>query len=213
MHQIQLLELCRVTKSHRMRRRTSWPQRKKAKALFRRAQAQSEGFGNYDKAKADLEKAVEYAPEDKGIQQELKRIKQVVSKADKAADKKMGGFLNASKKVASGEGIFDDKLRPSDSDIKADPSLSSEPKITDIKKLSDGLWLCPKDESQKSAEEEASNCRNEDGEQIDFEELSREINEMREDRPEVYNQLKEKVKTHLEEAVKEEEGKEIEECN
>merc|ERR1719454_1596703 len=38
---------------------------KKAKALFRRAQAQNEGFGNFDKAKEDLEKALEYAPEDK----------------------------------------------------------------------------------------------------------------------------------------------------
>merc|ERR1719181_2068163 len=44
---------------------------KKAKALFRRAQAQSEGFGNYEKAKEDLQKAVELAPEDKAVQQEL----------------------------------------------------------------------------------------------------------------------------------------------
>jgi tetratricopeptide (TPR) repeat protein len=164
---------------------------KKAKALFRRAQAQSEGFGDYEKAQADLQKALEYTPDDKGVQQELRRIQQALKKNTKEAGKKMAGFLGNAKTVQSGEGIFDDKLRPSDA--------PSEPKLTDIKKLSDGLWLAPHDEATKKAEAD----QEEEGEdKIDFEELSREINEMRDERPEVFAELKNKVQAHLVEAVK-----------
>jgi len=168
---------------------------KKAKALFRRAQAQSEGFGDYDKAKSDLQKALEYSPEDKGVQQELRRIQQIVTKTTKEADKKMAGFLAGSKKVKNGEGIFDDKLRPS-----GEPS---EPKLNDIKKLSDGLWLAPKDETQKKAEEELGD---DDENKVDYEELSREIMELREERPDVYAEMQEKVRGHLEKAALEKEN-------
>jgi tetratricopeptide (TPR) repeat protein len=165
---------------------------KKAKALFRRAQAHSEGFSDPDKAKADLEKAVEYAPEDKSLQQELRRVSQILSKKTKEADKKMAGFFANSKKVQSGDGLFEEKLRPSNE--------GNEPKLTDIKKLSDGLWLAPKDDTQQEAEEIAG----EEG--IDFNELSREINEMREDRPEVYQELRQKIEAHLKEAAAEKDG-------
>lgn len=166
---------------------------KKAKALFRRAQAQSEGFQDFDKAKIDLEKALEYTPEDKALQQELQRIKQVVKKNQKEQDKAMGGFLGKSKKAASGEGIFDDKLRPSNE--------SSEPKITEVKKISDGLWLAPQEEKKKTISA--------DGE-IDFEEVSREINELREDNPKAYAELRDKVKAQVEEQARlaEEDAKE-----
>jgi tetratricopeptide (TPR) repeat protein len=167
---------------------------KKAKALFRRAQAQSEGFGNFDKAKADLQKALELTPEDKALQQELKRIEQKMSKSTKDADKKLAGFLNGSKKVQSGEGIFDDKLRPSDTPKPEPPK--------EIKKLSDGLWMMPKDEKQEQAEAEQTG---EGEENIDYDELAREIHEMREDRPEVYKELRDKVKSALEEQVAEQE--------
>jgi len=175
------------------------PAEKKAKALFRRAQAQSEGFGNYDKAKADLEKALEYAPEDKAVQQELRKIQQTLLKSVKESDKKLAGFLSGSKKAQSGEGIFDDKLRPTEEDLKAKP-LPQEPK-----KLSDGLWIVPKDEAETKAEQE----RAEGEESIDYEELAREIKEIREERPEVFAEMRDKVKGYLEQeaAVQKEESK------
>lgn len=161
---------------------------KKAKALFRRAQAQSEGFNNLDKAADDLKKALEYSPDDKAVQQELRRVQQILSKSEKEADKKMTGFFSNSKKVQSGDGLFDEKLRPS--------NTGNEPKLTEIKKLSDGLWLAPKDETQKDAEDSAVS-----DDTIDYNELSREINEMREERPEVYQELREKIENHLKEAA------------
>lgn len=173
---------------------------KKAKALFRRAQAHSEGYGDYDKAKADLQKAVEYAPEDKAIAQELRRVMQITNKDQKTADKKMAGFLASSKKVQSGDGIFDEKDRP-------DPSISTEPKLTDIKKISEGLWLAPKNEDEKAVEGDEP-----DDENIDFDELSREINEMREERPEVYKELREKIKGHIEEQASAKDDKESSEA-
>jgi len=162
---------------------------KKAKALFRRAQAQAEGFKDYEKAKADLEKALEYTPEDKAVQQELRRVKLELKKSEKETDKAMAGFFGTSKRAQSGKGIFEDKLIPSD-------ASRAEPKLTEIKKLSDGLWLAPKDESQQQPTMTGA-----DGE-IDFEELSREINEMREDKPEAYAELRDRVKGHIEEASK-----------
>lgn len=173
---------------------------KKAKALFRRAQAQSEGLGDLDKAKADLKKALEYAPEDKGVQQELKRITQSLTKTEKAADKKMAGFLSNAKKVQSGEGIFDEKLRPQD-------AYTCTPELTEVKKLSEGLWLAPKDKSQEAAEARAAEIVEECGDEtIDYEELSREINELREDKPQVYKELQEKLKGHLEQAAADKEN-------
>merc|ERR1719183_3480178 len=86
---------------------------KKAKALFRRATAQCEGFGNFDEAAEDLRAALELTPEDKAVQQMLKKCEYAVAKTEKAAKKKMAGFLNNSKELKSGEGIFGDDLRPS----------------------------------------------------------------------------------------------------
>jgi tetratricopeptide (TPR) repeat protein len=71
---------------------------KKAKALFRRAQAQSEGFTNHDKAVDDLKKALEYTPDDKAVQQELRRVQQILTKSEKAADKKMQVFSRTAKR-------------------------------------------------------------------------------------------------------------------
>lgn len=175
------------------------PAEKKAKALFRRAQAQSEGFGNYDKAKADLEKALEFVPEDKGVQQELRKIQQTLTKSVKESDKKLAGFLSGSKKAQSGEGIFDDKLRPTEEDLKAKP-LPQEPK-----KLSDGLWIVPKDEAEAKAEQETA----EGEETVDYEELAREIKEIREEKPEVFREMRDKVKGYLEQeaAAQKEESK------
>eukprot|EP00747_Dinoflagellata_sp_TGD_P166324 gnl/TRDRNA2_/TRDRNA2_188952_c0_seq1.p1 gnl/TRDRNA2_/TRDRNA2_188952_c0~~gnl/TRDRNA2_/TRDRNA2_188952_c0_seq1.p1 ORF type:complete len:344 (+),score=130.14 gnl/TRDRNA2_/TRDRNA2_188952_c0_seq1:71-1102(+) len=173
------------------------PNEKKAKALFRRAQAQSEGFSDFEKARADLQKALEFAPDDKAVQQELKRVEQKLAKASKAADKKMAGFLNSSKQVKSGEGIFDEDMRPS--------NVTPKPDLPDVVKVSDGLFMCPKADQEAKEKEEAQRRAQEAGEEppIDFEELSREINEMREERPEVYEAMKQKVAEALEEEAKE----------
>ena len=45
---------------------------KKAKALFRRAQAQRDGHNNSEEALKDLRKALKLAPDDKAIQQAVK---------------------------------------------------------------------------------------------------------------------------------------------
>merc|ERR1712187_422373 len=66
---------------------------KKSKALFRRAQAQSQGFGNYAKASEDLKKALVLVPSDKAIEQEAAKVEKHLAKAAKAADKKLSGFL------------------------------------------------------------------------------------------------------------------------
>merc|ERR1719335_386274 len=69
---------------------------KKAKALFRRATAQCEGFGNFDKAIEDLRLALQHAPEDKAVQQMLRKCEVAVKKTDLAAKSKMQGFLSNS---------------------------------------------------------------------------------------------------------------------
>merc|ERR1719387_2994671 len=61
------------------------PADKKAKALFRRATAQCEGFGNFDKTLVDLRKAKELAPDDKAIEQMLRKCEVAVRKTTKAA--------------------------------------------------------------------------------------------------------------------------------
>lgn len=167
---------------------------RKAKALFRRAQAQSEGFGNFEKAILDLKRAQALAPEDKAVKQELQRIDHVLSKSVKEAEKKMAGFLSSSKKARSGEGIFDEQLRPK-------PDANPQPKnITEPKKLKEGLWVVP--EAEKENKTEAIN----DGEEgadnkIDYEELTREINEMREENPKAYAQLRDEIQDHIAKAV------------
>lgn len=172
---------------------------RKAKALFRRAQAQSEGFGNYEKAISDLKAAQHLSPEDKAVKQELQRIEQVLSKSVKEAEKKMAGFLSSNKKAQSGEGIFDEKLRPK-------PDANPKPKnITEPKKLKEGLWVVPEKEKEKDKEKEEGDedCPDAGPERVDYEELTREINEMREDNPEAYAKLREQVKEHIEKAAAE----------
>ena len=61
------------------------PPEKKAKALFRRALAQKDGFEKLDEAVKDLKTALEYVPEDKSIQQELQRVNQALLKEKKKA--------------------------------------------------------------------------------------------------------------------------------
>jgi len=156
---------------------------KRAKALFRRAQAQCEGFGNFDKARDDLQKALEYTPDDKAIKEMLRKCDFAVKKTSKAADRKMAGFLK--KEAASGDGLFDDSLRGSSI---ADVKLPTEPV-----KVSEGLWITPKVEEPV--------VEGENGQKLDLDELSREINEMREDQPEKYAELRNKVIAQIQESV------------
>eukprot|EP00927_Polykrikos_kofoidii_P020616 TRINITY_DN19824_c0_g1_i1.p1 TRINITY_DN19824_c0_g1~~TRINITY_DN19824_c0_g1_i1.p1 ORF type:complete len:375 (-),score=110.20 TRINITY_DN19824_c0_g1_i1:33-1073(-) len=185
------------------------PADKKAKALFRRATAQCEGFGNFDKALEDLRKAKELTPEDKGIEQMLRKCVIAVKKTEKAADKKMAGFLGKADK--SGDGIFDEASRQRDTEA---------PKLTETKKLQDGLWLVPQDKEQAAqaaavgGDAASTAITVSDGaggeEKIDFDEVSREIREMKEEKPELYEEVRQKIATVLKdhaEAVKEEETK------
>lgn len=159
---------------------------KKAKALFRRAQAQRDGFDKLEEAVKDLKKAAEYVPNDKNVQQELVRATQALAKQTRSSDKKLAGFLAGSKKVQSGEGIFSEADRERDT---SGPQLPKEPV-----KVRDGLFLMPKDETDKDAEE-----AKEAG--IDLDEVSREINELKEDKPEVYEELKQKMQSLIDEQV------------
>jgi hypothetical protein len=152
---------------------------KRSKALFRRAQAQCEGFGNFDKARDDLKKALEYTPDDKAIDQMLRKCDFAVKKTSKAADKKMQGFLK--KEAEGGDGLFDDSLRGSST---VEPKKPTEPV-----KVSDGLWIAPQTEPVVESE---------GGQKLDLDELSREINEMREDQPEKYAELRAKICAQLE---------------
>lgn len=161
---------------------------KRAKALFRRAQAQSQGFGNYTKALEDLKKALEYTPDDKAIQQELAKMERTTTKAAKAADKKLAGFLTANKKVKDGEGLFDDSLRPEE-------GAKAKPPPNEPMKMSDGLWVMPG--TEEKPKEEPSDDK------VDFDELTREINEMKEDAPEEYAKLRDQVQKKLEEEIAE----------
>eukprot|EP00931_Biecheleriopsis_adriatica_P086760 TRINITY_DN61357_c0_g1_i1.p1 TRINITY_DN61357_c0_g1~~TRINITY_DN61357_c0_g1_i1.p1 ORF type:complete len:329 (+),score=114.17 TRINITY_DN61357_c0_g1_i1:36-1022(+) len=165
---------------------------KKAKALFRRATAQRDGFSNLEEAVKDLKKAAEYVPDDKNVQQELQRTSQALAKASKKADKKLAGFLSGSKKVQSGEGIFDDADRERDtSGVK----MPSEPV-----KVSDGLFVVPKEEEPTDEiSKDAEDARKAD---IDLDEIGREIAELKEDKPEAFRELQEKMKVMMEEAAK-----------
>lgn len=152
------------------------PPEKKAKALFRRATAHCEGFGSFDKARDDLKKAHEYAPTDKAIEQMYRKCDVAVKKTSKAADKKMSGFLK--KEAASGEGLFDDSLRPSAEEKK--PQKPPEPM-----KVRDGLYLVPEDKSNIQDAKDAD---------VDYEELGREILNIQQDDPQLYSEIKAKVK-------------------
>mmetsp|Transcript_64455 Transcript_64455/g.153842 ORF Transcript_64455/g.153842 Transcript_64455/m.153842 type:complete len:347 (+) Transcript_64455:59-1099(+) len=163
--------------------------RLKAKALFRRASAQCE-FGNFDSALADLKKATDIAPEDKAIEQMLRKCQYAVTKVTKKADKKMAGFLKKAQEEGDG-GLFDDSLRPSEEATKSTPSKPSEPM-----KMKDGLWIVPQDEKEKAAVVNANG-------DINFEELSREISELKESKPDAFEELREKVKGYIEQQVAE----------
>jgi len=168
------------------------PPEKRAKALFRRAQAQCEGFGNFDRALEDLRKALEYTPQDKAVEQMMKKCDLAVRKTSKAADRKMAGFLK--KEDASGEGLFDDSLRPS-------PDAVEKPKeLKEPIKLKEGLWVAPKAEAHKEAEKAAEN-----DEEINVENLGREIAEIREEDPALYEEMRQKVQQRIEEMVEEKE--------
>ena len=148
------------------------PPEKKAKALFRRALAQKDGFDKLDEALKDLKKALEYVPDDKSIQLEMQRINQALTKEKKKSDK-LAGFLSDSKTVKTGNGIFSEADRERDT---TGPQLPADPV-----KVRDGLWLVPKDEDQDAKEAVEAG--------IDLDELGREINELREDKPEVFGEL------------------------
>jgi tetratricopeptide (TPR) repeat protein len=168
------------------------PPDKRAKALFRRAQARCEGFGNFDEALTDLRKALDYVPEDKAVEQMLRKCEYAVKKTSKKADKKMAGFLK--QEAQSGEGLFDDSLRP-------DPNAPKPKQSTEPMKVSDGLWLMPEDKSK--AEASTSAQQSGDPTSVDEVELGREIAEIRETDPELYAQMREKVKAMIEESAAE----------
>lgn len=177
------------------------PDDKKAKALYRRAQAQTEGFGNFDKALQDLRKAQEYAPEDKGIKEMLRKVEYAVKKTEKKADKKMAGFLN--KEAKSGEGLFDDSLRPTPGEKPKDIRDIDEPK-----KLSEGLWVVPSAKEGAAREAAAQAAKslgvsredyvNEKGE-LDLEKLKAMIDNIKELDPQMYESLRDTVYGCLEE--------------
>lgn len=163
------------------------PPEKRAKALFRRAQAQCEGFGNFDKARDDLRRALEDTPDDKAVQQMLKKCEIAVKKTTRIADKKMAGFLK--KEAESGEGLFDDSLRPSAGAEK--PRKPAEPL-----KLKEGLWVMPEDKSKTSSSAAEAG-------DIDYEGLGQEIAAMKHSNPEMYAKLREKVKELAEQKAEE----------
>jgi len=177
------------------------PAEKKAKALFRRAQAQIKGFSDYQKATDDLKKALEFSPNDSGIKQELRQAEQKLSKASKEADKKISGFLNNAKKD---KGLFDEKLQPS----------TERKQYTEPMKLSDGLWVMPKGEKEK-AEEESTEKPKIIGEDnvVNYEELTREINELREAAPNDYATLRSQVGELLDKEITEMERQSKEEAS
>jgi len=161
------------------------PAEKKAKALFRRAQAQSKGFDDFQKAADDLKKALGFAPNDAGIKQELRLVEQKLNKASKAADKKLSGFLNGTSKE---KGLFDEKLQPS----------TERKQYTEPMKLSDGLWVMPNGEKRESVEK--PKIVDED-KVVNYEELSREITELREANPNDYESLRAQVGELLDKEV------------
>jgi len=161
---------------------------KRAKALFRRAQAHCEGFGNFEKARDDLRKALEDSPGDKAVEQMLRKCELAVRKTSKAADKRLAGFLQ--KEAKSGDGIFDDSLRPSgDERPKAPPS-------TEPVKLKDGLWVMPEQAQKPEVEED----------EVDLDKLSLEIAELKEESPEAYAEMREKVREYVEQQAEEAEA-------
>lgn len=172
------------------------PADKKAKALFRRAQAQSEGFSNFEEAVKDLEKALTHAPEDKGIAAELRRVKQLLTKSEKAASKKMAGFL--SKETKNGEGLFGKDDNP-------EPAVAKELPPAEPVKIKDGLWMMPEQQSKKGVP--VKKGEENDPDVVDYDELSREINEMKEDNPEMFEKMREQVKEAVEMQVAEVEAK------
>jgi len=167
---------------------------KKAKALFRRATAQCEGFGNFEKARDDLKKALEYSPNDKAVEKMFKKCQLAVAKVAKQADKKMNGFFNKATKDGDG-GLFDDSLRPSNITPKA--PVSTEPI-----KMKDGLWVMPPNPEEAEAKKTSLES---DEDVVDYEELSREIAELKESRPEAFEELREKVKDYIEMKVEDQE--------
>jgi len=167
------------------------PKEKKAKALFRRAQAHREGSSDLEKARQDLRQALDMTPEDKNLQQELLRVEHDLSRAQKAADKKMAGFLSSGKRAEGGGGIFTEDLRP-------DPESLKAPELKEPMKLSDGLFLVPKDEREEAAQEAADDG---DGPAIDYEDLGREIAEMKEERPELFKKVQARVQELVEENI------------
>lgn len=160
---------------------------KKAKALFRRAQAQRDGHNNSEEALKDLRKALKLAPDDKAVQQAVKILELELKAETRDADRKMAGFLSGSKKVQSGEGIFKEAERPTEKD------RAGIPKPKEVMKLSEGLWMAPPAEEAQEPKAQAA-----DGSDIDFAELGRELNEMKEERPEVFAQIQAKMKGMLE---------------
>lgn len=167
------------------------PPEKKAKALFRRAQANAHGMLKTEEAAKDLEAALKLTPGDKAIQAELTKVTRGQKILEKDQKQKMSGFLANSKKAKEGEGIFEEKERPTEEELKAKPK---GPK--DIVKMSDGLWIAPEQEEAPQPKES----------EIDFGELGKDIDKMKETDPKLYNDLREFVACKVQQGLQEEEA-------
>lgn len=165
------------------------PPEKKAKALFRRAQANAHGILNTEEATKDLEAALKLTPGDKAIQAELKKVTLGQKILEKDQKQKMSGFLSNSKKAKEGEGIFKEKERPTEEELKAKPQ---GPK--DIVKMTDGLWIAPEQEEAPQPKES----------EINFDELGQDIDKMKQNDPKLYNELREFVACKVQQAAEEE---------
>merc|ERR1719198_1038948 len=126
----------------------------------------------------------------------LKKMDIAVKKTERAATKKMAGFLSKTDK--KGEGIFDEESRNRDT---SGVGMPAEPV-----KMSEGLWVVSKE--QESAARRAagadpimsSRCKDGDDKiEFDEQELSREIAELQEEDPETFAELQAKVATYIRE--------------
>lgn len=171
------------------------PPEKKAKALFRRAQASAHGMLKTEDAAKDLEAALKLTPGDKAIQAELAKVTRGQKILEKEQKQKMSGFLANSKKAKEGEGLFEEKDRPTEEQLKAKPK---GPK--DIVKMSEGLWIAPEQEEAPKPKES----------EINFQELGQDIDKMKQSDPKLYNELREFVASKVQQ-VAEEEGLDAEE--
>mmetsp|Transcript_16084 Transcript_16084/g.40910 ORF Transcript_16084/g.40910 Transcript_16084/m.40910 type:complete len:300 (-) Transcript_16084:95-994(-) len=161
------------------------PDEKKVKALFRRAQAHRES-GSYEKARKDIEEAREKGGAAADLDAELAKIKRAEKGAEKAAKKKLTGFLSGARLGDDEE----DARRAKEAAEKALKEANRDPKeiMDNMKQVASGLYVAPG--AQPPPPEENPH-------DIDFEELGAEITRMKVDEPEAFDELKKHIEQHL----------------